>query len=267
MRSLLPDKVNVMALTATATRSSRSHICRVLSMEKPTVVAELPDRPNIEYEVKVNPGSVEETFAPQVEEIRRRRTSMDRMIIFCRSYDNVGYIHAFLSSRLGKEAVEPIGAPNLARYRLVDMFTACTPKEVKDSILDSFSKPNSPLRIVVATIAFGMGLDCQDIRRIIHWGPPSNLESYLQETGRAGRDGMPSSATLFIGPNDLRSPHIEDTMRKYCKNTSTCRRKLLLSDFDSCHVTSTQREPTLFGHLGCCDICVVKHSLEPAQDD
>ena len=169
-------------------------------------------------------------------------------------------IHIVPNKRLGKEAVEPIGAPNLARYRLVDIFTACTPKEVKDSILDTVSKPNRQLRIVVATIAFGMGLDYHDIRRTVHWESPSNLESYLQETSRAGRDQMPLCTLVLM----IYVHHMLKT-RKYCKNISTCRRKLLLSECDSCHVTSTPRE-SLFEHLGCSDICVAKHSLEAVQD-
>ena len=79
---------------------------------------------------------------------------------------------------------EPIGAPKLARFALCNMFSACTHPDVKDEVLKSFCNPNGILRIVVATIAFGMGLECPNVSRIIHWGPPSDVESYLQETGR-----------------------------------------------------------------------------------
>lgn len=198
VRSLLPEGTKVMALTATATRSSRREICRILGLTQPVIVASLPDRRNIVYKVHKIPGIIEETFAPLVEEVKRCRTGMDRVIIFCRSYDNAGYIYAYLTNRLGKEVLEPIGAPNLSVYRLVDMFTACTPKKVKDSIIANFTAVNSPLRVVVATIAFGMGLDCPDVSKIIHWGPPGDIESYLQETGRAGRDNLPSDAVLYV---------------------------------------------------------------------
>lgn len=57
---------------------------------------------------------------------------------------------------------------------------------MKKAILETFPKQDSVLRVVVATIAFGMGLDCPNVRRVIHWGPSSDIESYLQETGRAG---------------------------------------------------------------------------------
>ena len=53
------------------------------------------------------------------------------------------------------------------------------------------------LRVVIATIAFGMGLDCPNVRRIIHWGPSNDVEAYIQETGRAGRDGESAEALLY----------------------------------------------------------------------
>ena len=70
------------------------------------------------------------------------------------------------------------------------MFTACTRTDVKENILKSFCDPEGLLRVVVATVAFGMGLDCPNVRRVVHWGSSSDIEHYLQETGLAGRDCM-----------------------------------------------------------------------------
>ena len=103
---------------------------------------------------------------------------MSRVIVFCRSYEDVGNIHSLMKSSLGNEAVQPIGAPDVARFRLVDFFTACTEKKnVKDTIIHNFVQTESPL---CATVAFGMGLDSPNVRRIIHWGPPADIESYMQ---------------------------------------------------------------------------------------
>lgn len=85
------------------------------------------------------------------------------------------------------------------RFRLVDMYTHCTHQTVKDQVLELFTSPSS-LRVVVATIAFGMGVDCPDVRQIIHWGVPEDVETYVQET--AGRDGFLSCAVLFHGHGD-----------------------------------------------------------------
>ena len=208
-----------MALTATATRQSRQDICRTLGMTKPVVVSQSPNKPNITYELSVKRETVEETLAPLVEQLRRERNIMDRVLIFCQKYDDVTHIYHFMRSRLGKESYHPVGAPNLVKYRLFDMFTACTHPTVKEGIVSAFTNTNSPLRIVVATIAFGMGLDCPNIRKVFHWGPPSDIESYLQETGRAGRDGAQATAILYYNKTDLRAQHIEDSVKAYCRNT------------------------------------------------
>ena len=103
---------------------------------------------------------------------------MEKTIIFCRSYTQCCDLYGFfLKSCMGDEIQEPVLAPDPARYRLVDMFTACTTANVKDAILKSFSCTEGRLCIVIATVAFGMRLDCPNIRNVIHWEPPSDFKS------------------------------------------------------------------------------------------
>ena len=132
-----------------------------------------------------------------------------------------------------------------------EKFTACSSEETKSKILASFTQPNGFVRIVVATIAFGMGLDTINVRTIIHWGLPESEEAYVQETGRSGRDGKQSYAILYYNSRDVSTnSKVNDSIRNYCMNHSKCRRKLLLKEFSvDCNIKSPQ-----LLHL-CCDVC------------
>lgn len=84
----------------------------------------------------------------------------------------------------------------------------------------------------MATVAFGIGLDSPNVREVIHWGPPEDLELYVQETGRGGCDNLPSNALLYYGKRDLsQCGHCTDGMKRYCENNSECRRKVLMKQF------------------------------------
>ena len=133
--------------------------------------------------------------------------------------------HTF-KSQLRDSSTYPSGAPDLVKYRSVDMYTSCTEPKVKESILLSFRCENGTLRVIIATIAFEIGLDCPNTREVIHWGPSSDLESCTQEAGRAGRAGYLSHATLMYGADDRR--YCNPEMMLYVENEKNRRRQLLL---------------------------------------
>ena len=120
---------------------------------------------------------------------------MDRIIIFCKPYNNVIAIYQYFKQGLGQYFTEPPGSANVVVNRVVDVYTHCTHETVKIKIIAQFTKP-SPLQVVIATVAFGMGINCPDVRHVIHWGVPTDVEMYVQESGRAGRDGKLSCAVI-----------------------------------------------------------------------
>ena len=248
MRSLVPAHVKLMALTATASRSSRKNIMQILCMENAAITSITPNKTNIVYHVEQWKEGIHEVMEGVVERVMLNRTECKRTIIYCRTISDCIDVFKYFRKKLGKDMFEPQGSPNLSQFRIVDMYCSCTSTDVQKSILSSFMKPSGKLRIVIATIAFGLGLDCPDVRYVLHWGPPSNIEAYLQETWRAGRDGLHSDAILYFGPGQLRKDIVSQAMINYCKNTDECRRKLLLSDFDGF-------ENVELGS-SCCDICV-----------
>ena len=130
----------------------------------------------------------------------------------------------------------------------IEMLHSCTPSANKEEIIKSFREEHGVIRILVATIAFGMGVNCQAVSRVIHFGPSKNIESYAQETGRAGRDG--SRAMAYLLYNGLLLNHVEQDIKSYIKN-DVCRQKTILKHFEE---TSTT-QPVL--HL-CCDYCAGK---------
>ena len=247
LRSLVPPTCKFMALTATASRSTREKITRSLVMWKPITIHIPPQKKNILYCVKTK-DSIESMVQSICCSLREIGAEYPRKIIFCKRYTECTEIYHAFKTQLKGNFTHPPGAPDIVKYRLVDMYTRCTESSVKENILQSFCKVQGTLRIVIATIAFGMGLDCPNIREIIHWGPSSDIESYIQETGRAGRDGCLSHATLLHGSGDRR--YASPEMMLYVENTTHCRRQLLFSDFDQ---SDDHEKPCKQCH--CCDIC------------
>ena len=145
----------------------------------------------------------------------KQRKDFPRTIIYCQRLVECGRIYRHLRDSLGREFTEPVGAPDLPQFRLVDMFHSSIDVEIKESILASFTKP-SQLRVVIATVAFGMGIDCADVRQVFHVGPPEDVECYIQETGRAGRDGGHSLAVLMM-IKGIKSVHVDGKHAKLHK--------------------------------------------------
>lgn len=155
-------------------------------------------------------------------------TAFPKTLIFCHTIAECALLYQTLRDQMGTEFTEPQGSPDYHQFRLVDMYTRTSSNGMKKKVLTSFIILGGKLRIIIATSAFSMEIDCPDIQNIIHYGPPSSVEQYVQETGRAGRNGNSSTALLlFRKPNK----HLQQTMLKYCTNTTECRHEALFKHF------------------------------------
>ncbi|XP_060562077.1 ATP-dependent DNA helicase RecQ-like [Ruditapes philippinarum] len=121
-------------------------------------------------------------------------------------------------------------------------------------ILETLQKSDTDccIRLVISSIALGMGADLRHISRIIHAGPPTTMEAYVQEVGRAGREDMQAQAILFYNSSDLGVKHIRAEMKNYCQ-TKKCLREVINEFFGF----STEIKP-----LNCCSVCQSELSIE-----
>ena len=136
----------------------------------------------------------------------------------------------------------------------------CIYLKKRKKIIDGLILGKSKLRIVFATVAFGVGLDLKDIRQIIHIGLPCTMEEYFQEAGRAGRDGLPSTAHIYYNSYDTSKArkHLSSVMRDYVQSKK-CKREIIMEYFafsplplDTAHACCDYHEK-----LCSCDDCVL----------
>ena len=182
-------------------------------------------------------------------EIIAQRSLTPKTVVFCVTVKQVADIYSIIKRQLDVCITEPPNVPNILPLRLIDMFTAGTKSEMRQRILETFSKTDSKLRVLIATSAFGLGVDCPDITRVINWGPPPTLEDLLQQSGRAGRNGCQSEAILYyVKPEQ----NTTTAMKNYGTNCTECRRSLLYKDF---LFSDSEKCKCRVEQCKCCDLC------------
>ncbi|XP_028404067.1 Werner syndrome ATP-dependent helicase-like [Dendronephthya gigantea] len=237
----------VLALTATATKKIRQTVVETLSFRLGyTLIQETPNRENIYLSKATISKNFQEAFQPLIDQLRKEKENMDKTIVYCRSIKHCASLYALFKFELGSESYRN-GMEHTSKNCLFAMFHHCTSETIKQHVLDSLYSPSGICRVVFATNALGMGVNFKDIRLIIHLGPPREIDDYIQEIGRAGRDGLPAKAVLYH--NGILLKRASDKVREYCFDCSSeCLRKILLSDFDA-----NPSQPSI-KHL-CCQTC------------
>lgn len=228
----------VVALTATADDATRSDIVRLLDLREPHIHLSSFDRPNIRY-------TLVEKFKP-----------LDQLWMFVQGQRGKSGI-IYCNSRA---KVEDISARLKTRGLSVAAYHAGLDNERRAQVQEAFLRDD--LQVVVATVAFGMGINKPNVRFVVHFDIPRTIESYYQETGRAGRDGLPAEAALFYDPADMawlrrcleeKPPGPQQEIERHKLNAmgafaeaQTCRRLVLLNYFGE-----GRHAP-----CGNCDICL-----------
>lgn len=226
--SLIPEKSNVMVLTATATKKSKHEILESLNLPADTsIIQQSPNRKNIKYIKQYLDKNcpLEQQFGFLLKELKEDQVKTPRTIIYCQTRKQCAIIFRLFEFYLGKNMYK---AEEVPENRMVEMYHAGTADTVKKHILANMADAEGHIRVLVSTIAFGMGVNCKDSRRIVHFGPSKTVEAYVQECGRAGRDGGQSTCVLYY--NGLLSTHCDADMKQYIY-VDECMRKWLMGHF------------------------------------
>ena len=135
-----------------------------------------PEKKNMKYSVSVS-TDFEKFITTITEELGKKRRDYPKTIIFCQRYLDCSQLYLRIRYTLQENFTEPPSSPDIHYNHLITMYHSSATQPTKEKIITSFCQQESKLRILIATSAFRLGIDCPDIRHIIHWGPPTDLDA------------------------------------------------------------------------------------------
>ena len=242
--------------TATATTITKTRIFETLGLYSMDTfcLEKSPLKNNIKFAVTFigNDTTLEDMLMHSINKLLLKGESADRLLIYCHSRTQCALIWQTFASKLGNKFY--LHGKKDERHRLVEMFHAGTPPQIKNYIIDQAIQESSHLRVIICTVAFGMGVNCAGFNQVIHFGPSRNMEAYLQECGRAGRNGKLSVCHLLY--NSLLTSRCDDDIKEYVYQTG-CRRLAIGKWFGK---TSHDQVD-----CPCCDVCVAKCECDVNQ--
>jgi ATP-dependent DNA helicase RecQ len=256
------QQIPIMALTATALPRVQTDICQSLFLRSPFVARQSFDRTNliIACHKKDRKLALPAAMEPLIEILKEnpKQKQQKSTIIYAPTRNQVEEITSFLQQRLLQESIQ------------VEGYHAGMSNEVRTSVHTNFLTGKTT--VICATVAFGLGIDKPDIRRVIHFGPPKTVEDYYQQIGRAGRDGLKAECTLYASEAEFDKYKSDfylgglqgnakeavvasiDALKAFTLDGTKCRRRALLDFF--------QETPAWGQRCGTCDNCKKYNTLD-----